>query len=208
MKGETEFESCALEYTLPGYPDYKMSKNSEAMVTKQNVNEFVREVIDATIGKGVINQIAALKRGFSELISLDYFRSFSVAEIEGILCGERCEDWSVQAIQTSIVTDHGYSSSSRVVLDLVNLLSNFSTEERRQFMRFCTGSPKLPLGGFQALLPPLTIVRKVSKYPDECLPSVMTCAHYLKVPEYSSPNSMREKFLIAIYEGQSSFHLS
>lgn len=43
---------------------------------------------------------------------------------------------------------------------------------------------------------------------DSYLPSVMTCVNYLKLPDYSSIEIMREKLQIAVNEGQHSFHLS
>ncbi|KAG2462275.1 TRIPC ligase, partial [Polypterus senegalus] len=63
----------------------------------------------------------------------------------------------------------------------------------------------------RSLNPPLTIVRKTfesTENPDDFLPSVMTCVNYLKLPDYSSIEIMREKLLIAAREGQQSFHLS
>ena len=87
-----------------------------------------------------------------------------------------------------------------------------SIDDRRDFLRFTTGSPKLPLGGFKGLIPPLTIVRRTMDHqfenPDATLPSVMTCANYLKMPEYSSKAVLEQRFLVAIKEGQDSFHLS
>lgn len=65
--------------------------------------------------------------------------------------------------------------------------------------------------GFRSLNPPLTIVRKTfesTENPDDFLPSVMTCVNYLKLPDYSSIEIMRDKLLIAAREGQQSFHLS
>ena len=65
--------------------------------------------------------------------------------------------------------------------------------------------------GYKSLSPPLTIVRKTcdpSENPDDFLPSVMTCVNYLKLPEYTSKDVMREKLQIAAREGQLSFHLS
>lgn len=44
--------------------------------------------------------------------------------------------------------------------------------------------------------------------PDDFLPSVMTCVNYLKLPDYSSIEVMREKLKLAASEGQHSFHLS
>ncbi|EDL02177.1 thyroid hormone receptor interactor 12, isoform CRA_g [Mus musculus] len=87
----------------------------------------------------------------------------------------------------------------------------FDNEQQRLFLQFVTGSPRLPVGGFRSLNPPLTIVRKTfesTENPDDFLPSVMTCVNYLKLPDYSSIDIMRDKLLIAAREGQQSFHLS
>lgn len=65
--------------------------------------------------------------------------------------------------------------------------------------------------GFRGLNPPLTVVRKPHEAPltaDDYLPSVMTCVNYLKLPDYSSKDVMREKLRVAIKEGVGSFHLS
>eukprot|EP00743_Colponemidia_sp_Colp-15_P012456 GILK01014192.1.p1 GENE.GILK01014192.1~~GILK01014192.1.p1 ORF type:complete len:616 (-),score=-20.87 GILK01014192.1:54-1901(-) len=43
---------------------------------------------------------------------------------------------------------------------------------------------------------------------DECLPTVNTCFHYLKLPDYSSEEVCRERLLCAIAEGQGVFLLS
>lgn len=65
--------------------------------------------------------------------------------------------------------------------------------------------------GFKALQPQLTIVRKsVEGVPDSdgYLPSVMTCVNYLKLPDYSTIEIMKERLRVAVDEGQLSFHLS
>lgn len=56
-----------------------------------------------------------------------------------------------------------------------------------------------------------TVVCKPSEPPltsDDYLPSVMTCVNYLKMPDYSSMQVLREKLRVAIQEGQGAFHLS
>lgn len=114
-------------------------------------------------------------------------------------------------LQETIKADHGYDIGSRIITQFSQMLSEFNTEERRLFLSFCTGSPRLPIGGFKALNPPLTVVRKtVDRAVDvnKCLPSVMTCLNYLKIPEYSDLEAMKSAFLYAMKEGQNSFHLS
>jgi E3 ubiquitin-protein ligase HECTD1 len=55
--------------------------------------------------------------------------------------------------------------------------------------------------------PHMTIVRKSSTdNPDNMFPSVNTCAHYLKLPEYTNEEVMRRQLLIAITSR--GFHLN
>lgn len=106
--------------------------------------------------------------------------------------------------------DHGFSHSSSTVKYFLEVLTELDEKQRREFLLFVTGSPKLPVGGFKALEPKLTIVRKeqpkgVKSDPDKTLPSVNCCFYYLKLPEYSSKSVLKEKLLFAIQHGQGSF---
>ncbi len=133
---------------------------------------------------------------YSELVSL-----FGTSE----------EDWSLSTLADTIKADHGFTIESKSVQYLLEILSEMDNSQRREFLQFTTGSPRLPIGGWKALRPVFTVVRKVpesSLSPDDYLPSVMTCANYLKMPEYSSKEIMRQKLEISMKEGQNSFLLS
>jgi len=86
-----------------------------------------------------------------------------------------------------------------------------TSHEVATFLKFVTGSPRLPVGGLARLTPRLTIVRKSPEEgisPDAYLPSVMTCANYVKLPDYSTKEVMKQRLLTAIHEGQGAFYLS
>ncbi len=90
-------------------------------------------------------------------------------------------------------------------------MSDLSLAERRLFLQFTTGCPRLPVGGFSALRPRLTVVRKDTpdgQRSDDYLPSCSTCQVYLKLPGYSSKVAMRAKLLQAITEGQEHFAMN
>ena len=136
------------------------------------------------------------------------------------------------ALMDSIKADHGFNMDSRSVRHLLQTLSEFDVRQRRDFLQFVTGSPKLPIGGklgcflrwwprhwlnfctssgFKSLTPIFTVVCRPSEppyTPDDYLPSVMTCVNYLKLPDYSSLEVLRERLLVTIKEGQGAFHLS
>eukprot|EP00798_Chlamydomonas_sp_ICE-L_P007521 gene7521-668_t len=58
-----------------------------------------------------------------------------------------------------------------------------------------------PVGSFKDGTMPTTLA-------DGDLPSVMTCANYIKLPPYSSKQIMKERLMFAVNEGQGSFDLS
>lgn len=64
--------------------------------------------------------------------------------------------------------------------------------------------------GFRGLNPSLTVVRKANEHPlkaDDYLPSAMTSVNYLKLPEHSSKQVLKDKLKVAI-QGVASFYLS
>ena len=117
-----------------------------------------------------------------------------------------------QMLIESCKPDHGYTVDSESVRSLFQIMAEYDQDGQRAFLQFVTGCPRLPIGGFKSLSPPLTIVKKTfdspEVRPDDYLPSVMTCANYLKLPDYSTKEIMREKLRLAAAEGQYCFHLS
>jgi E3 ubiquitin-protein ligase TRIP12 len=63
-------------------------------------------------------------------------------------------------------------------LHFIRYISELEPAARPLFLKFLTGSKRLPLGGFKSLSPPLTLVLKrenAGQRPDDLLPSVMAC---------------------------------
>ncbi|KAL6998251.1 E3 ubiquitin-protein ligase upl4 [Sarracenia purpurea var. burkii] len=205
----TTIEDLYLDFTLPGYPDYVLTSGPDPkLVNMTNLEEYVELVVDATINGGIYRQVEAFKSGFNQVFPIKHLQVFAEEELERLLCGER-EFWTSNELLDHIKFDHGYTASSPPVINLLDVIREFDREQQRAFLQFVTGAPRLPPGGLASLNPKLTIVRKhCSRWADADLPSVMTCANYLKLPPYSSKERMKEKLLFAITEGQGSFHLS
>ncbi|KAM0991086.1 hypothetical protein ACFX13_009640 [Malus domestica] len=206
---KTQIEDLCLDFTLPGYPDFILSSRPDhKMVNITNLEDYVSLVADATVTAGISRQVEAFKSGFNQVFPIEHLQIFTEEELERLLCGER-DSWAFNELLDHIKFDHGYTVSSPPIINLLEIIHKFDQEQRRAFLQFVTGAPRLPPGGFASLSPKLTIVRKQSSNcADLDLPSVMTCANYLKLPPYSSQETMKEKLLYAITEGQGSFHLS
>ncbi|TFK74978.1 hypothetical protein BDN72DRAFT_886090 [Pluteus cervinus] len=207
---EVNVEDLSLDFTLPGYDIELRPGGRDISVTADNVSEYIKEVLDAILGVGAQIQAKAFKEGFSKVFPVSDLQAFSADELV-MLFGNSDEDWSIETLSEAVKADHGFNVESRAIRDLIEIMTDFDPPTRRAFLQFITGSPKLPIGGFRGLNPAMTVVRKPHEAPltaDDYLPSVMTCVNYLKLPEYSSKNVMKEKLKTAIREGVGSFHLS
>ncbi|POO01586.1 Coatomer beta subunit [Trema orientale] len=205
----TRIEDLCLDFTLPGYPDFLLASGPDhEIVTMRSLEDYVSLIVDSTISAGISRQVEAFKSGFNQVFPIEQLQIFTEEELERLLCGEN-DSWAVDELVDHVKFDHGYTASSPPVVNLLEIIQEFDKKQRRAFLQFVTGSPRLPPGGLASLNPKLTIVRKhSSSWVDTDLPSVMTCANYLKLPPYSSKERMKEKLLYAITEGQGSFHLS
>lgn len=205
-------EDLNLDFTLPGYSSIELKKGGKYIQTKlDNLDQYVKLLRHWTLSEGVRRQMEAFKAGFESIVPLHHLRIFYPEELDALFCGTGYQPWDVRMLMDSCKTDHGFTHESIQIKYLFEILSSFKAEEQRRFLQFITGSPRLPYGGLKSLSPPLTIVRKTlepGQNPDHFLPSVMTCVNYLKLPEYSSSEIMREKLKISGEEGGNSFHLS
>uniref|UniRef100_A0A5B6ZXD8 HECT-type E3 ubiquitin transferase n=1 Tax=Davidia involucrata TaxID=16924 RepID=A0A5B6ZXD8_DAVIN len=213
-------EDLCLDFTLPGYPDYIL-KPVDENVKINSLEEYISLVVDATVKTGIMRQMEAFRTGFNQVFDISALQIFSPHELDYLLCGRR-ELWEAETLVDHIKFDHGYTAKSPAIIHLLEIMGEFTPEQQRAFCQFVTGAPRLPPGGLAVLNPKLTIVRKhssttgnttsngtgSSESADDDLPSVMTCANYLKLPPYSTKEIMYKKLLYAISEGQGSFDLS
>ncbi|XP_064639626.1 E3 ubiquitin-protein ligase TRIP12-like isoform X2 [Lineus longissimus] len=205
-------EDLELDFVLPGYPNIELKKGGKDMpVMLDNLEEYLKLVAHWSLVEGVCRQFEAFLEGFESVFPVSHLQCFYPEELENLFCGSNSDAWEIKLLMECCRPDHGYNHDSRAIKYLFEILSSFNAEEQREFLQFVTGSPRLPVGGFKSLSPPLTIVRKTlegTENPDEFLPSVMTCVNYLKLPDYSTIDVMRKKLKLAAKEGQLSFHLS
>ncbi|KAI3780949.1 hypothetical protein L2E82_10943 [Cichorium intybus] len=211
-------EDLCLDFTLPGYPDFILKPGNKD-VSIDNLEDYISLVVAATVKTGITRQMEAFRAGFNQVFDISALQIFTPNELDHLLCGQR-ELWEADKLVDHIKFDHGYTSKSPAVVNLLEIMGEFTPDQQRAFCQFVTGAPRLPPGGLAVLNPKLTIVRKhssttsnvtssstggVSESADDDLPSVMTCANYLKLPAYSTKEIMYKQLLYAINEGQGSF---
>ena len=157
-------EDLGLDFTLPGYPSIALIPDgANVSVSLENVALYVDKVIDMTLGSGVQRQVDQFRAGFTEVFPYSATNAFTPSELV-MLFGRSEEDWSIEsespkafgifivltksiALLDSIKADHGFNMDSRSVRNLLQVMSELSVSQKRDFLQFVTGSPKLPIGG-------------------------------------------------------------
>jgi E3 ubiquitin-protein ligase TRIP12 len=198
-----------LYFVLPGHPGITLCEKGETiLVTDDNIQEYVHLVTTTWLHTSVAMQLCALRDQIHQLVPVETLRMFYPEELNELLCGSQ-EVPTIEMMEASVLCDHGYSKSSRAIKYLFNITSQFNPSEWSTFVKFVTGASRLPAGGLRSLRPSLTVVRKTQDDGDvDTLPSVMTCANYLKLPDYETQDKMKERLMLAMREGGDAFHLS
>lgn len=212
-----------LAFTLPAPYNYvELIPNGASMdVTLESAQDYVDLVLHSTFHESVKIQVQAFKKGFNSIFPISSLQPFVHAssmgdEIEQIVCGQPCQgaEWTnPEELMKHIEPDHGYTKKSEPYQFFIRYIAELEPQQRSSFLKFLTGSKRLPLGGFRSLQPNLTFVKKahgaeMGEVGDSNLPSCNTCFNYVKCPPYTSYSVFKLKFDFAVQEGQQNFALS
>ena len=208
-----QLSELGVSFILPGYSNFELKGNGDEITLEEsNLDEYLMLVSDALFGSGTKPLANYFKQGFEKVFPIKYLKCFNSLELEEIICGSNQEQWSSELLENNILTNHGYNKSSKTLSFLIKFLLSLDSIERKAFILFVTGCPRLPIGGIKNLNPKLTIVKKqpdvLNENPDKYLPTVMTCYNYLKLPDYSSFEVFNKNMRVAMFEGSNSFNLS
>ncbi|XP_048585863.1 E3 ubiquitin-protein ligase HECTD1-like isoform X2 [Nematostella vectensis] len=216
FKTSTEVE-CSLEdlgITFQFSPSSKvygfastdlLPQGDELLLTLDNADTYIELLTNFCLYSGIRKQMDAFKDGFNRVFPMEKLQMFSPEELQLMLSGEQVPEWTREDILNYTEPKYGYSKESPGFQRFVNVLASMEGDDRKAFLQFTTGCSSLPPGGLANLHPRLTVVRKEGEG-DGTYPSVNTCVHYLKLPEYSSEEILRERLLAATKE--KGFHLN
>ena len=198
-------------FTFPGY-DIELKPNGKnILLCIKNMEEYINLIYDFIFYKGINKITEAFREGFNIVFNINELKCFNAEELEEIIFGSDKQKWEYDILLENLKPEHGYTKNSKIFKNLIQYMTSLDKNEQKQFLIFTTGASRLPFGGFKALSPKLTVVKRSvigNENPDKFLPTVMTCQNYLKIPEYSSFEILKKKFNIAMNEGSNEFHLS
>ncbi|XP_043222721.1 probable E3 ubiquitin-protein ligase HECTD2 isoform X1 [Amphibalanus amphitrite] len=163
----------------------------EVPVTNENRDEYVRLYLDWILNTAIYEQVRAFYLGFHTLGASNALLMFRPEEVEMVVCG--CPTINLSELKK--VTEYdGYTPNHEVIQNLWATLEEFSTEDKKRFLLFVTGSDRVPVGGMGEM------TFKVSLYPnkEEMLPLAHTCFNQLVLPAYRDRATLKQKLSVAI----------
>lgn len=181
-------ESISPQSSPPGKP--------AEPVTVHNIEMFLYRTLQYCLDKGIRAQLNSFKAGFERVFPMEWLALFRSTELSQLICGESTVAWTREELLAYIMPCIGYTHASPTYQYFVSVLESLSPAQRRAFLQFTTGCSSLPPGGLRNLRPRLRVVRKEGGP----YPSVNTCVHYLKLPEYDSEEELRRHLLSATQE--------
>ncbi|RHY30596.1 hypothetical protein DYB32_004207 [Aphanomyces invadans] len=169
-------------------------------VTEANKKEYVALMMQWRTEFAVRPQLDALLNGLHMLLPASLLHAFEWRELDLLLNGNPLID--VDMMRSNVQFQGGYDANAQVILWLWQALRTWDNPKRQQFLKFATGSPSIPLDGFD---PPLTITK--SDLEPTALPRSHTCFNQLVLPEYESLGILADKITFAM-QNTESFELS
>ncbi|KAH8871514.1 Ubiquitin-protein ligase E3B [Schistosoma japonicum] len=200
-------------------------------VTNDVKISYVHSVAHFRMYKQIRAQTASFIRGFYSILNPDWLAMFSPPELQTLISGDS-GSMNIDDLKQHTRYSGGFHSNHRVIRWLWDILRrDFDDRERGLFLKFVTSCSRPPLLGFGNLEPPFCI--RCVHYTNEDhdvgdtlgsvlkgflgvvgrreevsrLPTASTCFNLLKLPNYSSRSTLKEKLRYAI-NSHAGFELS
>ncbi|ERS99074.1 hypothetical protein HMPREF1624_04269 [Sporothrix schenckii ATCC 58251] len=142
----------------------------------------------------------AFLRGLGTIIDPVWLRMFNQNELQRLVGGDSSEidvdDLRRNTIYGGLYVigdDHEEHPTVKLFWDVVQSLPD---DDRRLLLKYVTSTPRAPLLGFSQLSPKFSI--RDGGNDEARLPSTSTCVNLLKLPRYSTEETLRDKLLYAI----------
>jgi hypothetical protein len=160
-------------------------------VDNMNANLYVRSYVQFMLSDLIETRFAAFRRGFEFVTTSAKYKMLDPSEVDLLVSGEEVMDWD--ALKRSTTYKDGYTVNSTPVRWFWEIFGEFSSEMKRKFLKFATGTDRSPLGGLGNVK--LAIQRGAD--PGR-LPVSHTCFNLFTLPAYPAKEYMKDRLVLAI----------
>lgn len=148
-------------------------------------------------------QTNAFLKGLGDMIQPRWLSMFNQIELQTLISGDMAEidvdDLRANTEYSGVYVIGDDGLEHETVRLFWQVLKELTPKDKAEVVRFVTSTPRAPLLGFSALSPHLTI--RDSGRDESRLPTASTCINLLKLPRYTTKQTLKEKLLYAVNSG-------
>ena len=170
------------------------------LVTKKNLDFYIEKRMEEFKNSQLIG-VNEIIKGINSVFNVDYLKIFTSDQLELLINGTPfidVEDWRINTQYKN------YNDYDNTILMFWEVISSLSQEELSNFLLFCTGSSKVPIGGFKSLESNRGQKSKFEIVKTEYIKGaknflrVHTCFNRLDLPEFPDEFSLRQSIKFAL----------
>lgn len=188
-----------------------IDNGNNILINNDNKKLFINKVIELICFKSIEIELTSLKKGFTNLLSINYIKIFTIEELSFVLSGQstiNLSDWKINTVYKGNLKE-----KSKLVQFFWEVLSELNNEQLLLFYKFCTGSTRVPIDGFSSLSGPRN---KIMKFTIESinnnksmnkLITAQTCFNSIILPEYKTKEEMKKAINIILENDTNYFGL-
>jgi len=166
-------------------------------LTNENKKEYLELMLQYYIHYGD-EQLEAIKTGLEQLVPLEFLKLFEEKELEQIISGIEVIDIQDLKANTEYID---LTPNHTTVKYFWDVISAFSQEDLQKLIFFCTGSTRVPIGGFAHLYGSQGPQRfQIKLKPVQGLPVAHACFNRLELNSYKTKEKLLQELLTAIRE--------
>ena len=182
------------------HEDNLIENGYDILVTKDNLDLYIEKRIEHFTRSQLIG-INEIIRGINTIFPVEYLKIFTSDQLGLLINGTPfidTDDWRMNTIYKN------YNDYDNVIVDFWDIISNLSQEELSNFLLFCTGSSRVPIGGFKSLesnrgqLSKFEIVKSEYKAGEKNYLRAHTCFNRLDLPNFPDKNTLNEAVRFAL----------
>jgi E3 ubiquitin-protein ligase HUWE1 len=205
-KNGEELSVLELYFSIQYYENNKLitdeliENGNNTLVTSNNLDNYIEKRIEYLI-KTQKNSVELIKKGFNSIIPLTELKIFNSDQLSLLINGTPfidIDDWRLNTIYKN------YNEYDNVIINFWEILSNLTQNDLSNFLLFCTGSSRVPIGGFKTLESNRGNVSKFCITKCEYISNqknfirAHTCFNRLDLPNFPNREKIKEAIKFAI----------
>ncbi|XP_022653995.1 probable E3 ubiquitin-protein ligase HERC4 isoform X2 [Varroa destructor] len=165
---------------------------SNISVNLKNRQEYVDLYVDWIFNKSCFEMFALFANGFYRVLKSEILSLFNANELMTLVAGKENYDWKDLQLHTGYKDE--YNPDHPVIRMFWKVFHDLKQSEKKDFLRFVTGSDRIPLLGMGEIKMVVIPYRASTVH----LPVAHTCTNTLELPKYESETVLKEKLITAI----------